>query len=100
MFIGHVKGAPDTPFEGGKFNTKVEVPLNYPKEPPKVWFTTKIIHPNIFDDGLMCISSPKDDDWSEALSLHPFMIRVVTLLNGKYHVQVFKIDVDFEFFFI
>ncbi len=37
----------DTPFEAGTFQLDIEVPSNYPIEPPKVKFVTKIFHPNI-----------------------------------------------------
>lgn len=35
------------PFQGGVFRFLLEMPLNYPQEPPLVRFTTPICHPRV-----------------------------------------------------
>ncbi len=52
-------GPPNTPFEGGVFFLQVKLPIEYPLQPPKVYFKTKIYHPNISfsnneNDGYVC----------------------------------------------
>ena len=44
---GRVEGAKGTPFEGGYFHFKINIPENYPFEPPEVKMITKVYHPNI-----------------------------------------------------
>lgn len=39
-------GPEDTPWEGGSFKLILEFTDDYPKEPPKVRFITKMYHPN------------------------------------------------------
>ena len=50
-------GPPDTLYEFGIFEGKIKFPKEYPDRPPQVYFTTDILHPNIYKDtGLVCIS--------------------------------------------
>lgn len=50
-----VIGPPDTIYEGGMFSGYIVFPSNYPISPPIVYFNN-IIHPNVYDDGKVCIS--------------------------------------------
>jgi len=35
-----IRGPPDSPYEGGRFEIKIECPEDYPLSPPKVEFAT------------------------------------------------------------
>jgi len=48
-------GPDDTPWEGGTFNLTLEFTEEYPNKPPKVKFITKMFHPNIYNDGQICL---------------------------------------------
>ena len=39
-------GPPDTLYEGGFFNAKLEFPADFPNAPPVMTFKTRIWHPN------------------------------------------------------
>ena len=59
-------GPKDSFYENGIFNCKIKFPNNFPLEPPKFIFNTRIYHPNIYSNGEVCISilhSPGDDKW-------------------------------------
>eukprot|EP00768_Dysnectes_brevis_P006704 gnl/Dysnectes_brevis/538_a595_3708.p1 GENE.gnl/Dysnectes_brevis/538_a595_3708~~gnl/Dysnectes_brevis/538_a595_3708.p1 ORF type:complete len:167 (+),score=6.81 gnl/Dysnectes_brevis/538_a595_3708:696-1196(+) len=57
-------GPQDTPYEGGCFKAILTFPEDYPNSPPKMRFTTPMYHPNIYQDGTVCISilHPPGDD--------------------------------------
>ena len=48
-------GPDDTIWEGGIFKLYLEFTEDYPNKPPKVKFTTKMFHPNIYNDGSICL---------------------------------------------
>ena len=57
-------GPPDTWYQGGYYKAVMKFPPDYPFSPPVVRFITKVWHPNVFENGEMCISilhPPKDD---------------------------------------
>ena len=46
-WVGYIKGPPDSPFSDGWFKLRFDVGQNYPQEPPKVIFLTRVFHPNV-----------------------------------------------------
>ena len=59
-------GPQDSPFEKGIFEISIRLEQNYPINPPKVRFKTKIFHPNIhFKTGEVCIDILKEK-WTPA----------------------------------
>ena len=61
-------GPEATPYEGGIFRVKLKISNNFPNTAPKVIFLTKIIHPNISEQGEICVNTLKRDwdprNWS------------------------------------
>jgi ubiquitin-protein ligase len=45
----------DTPWEGGTFRLKLEFSEEYPNKPPKVSFVSAMFHPNVYNDGSICL---------------------------------------------
>ncbi|BFF89905.1 ubiquitin-conjugating enzyme E2 6 [Drosophila madeirensis] len=51
------EGPLGTAYEGGMWTVSISMPKDYPLNPPKVRFITKILHPNIeFNTGLVCMN--------------------------------------------
>jgi ubiquitin-conjugating enzyme E2 G1 len=50
-------GPPETLYEGGFFNAKLEFPADFPNMPPKMTFVTPIWHPN--GNHLLYILTPR-----------------------------------------
>jgi ubiquitin-protein ligase len=49
-------GTPETIYEGAYLKAILHFPSNYPFSPFKMTFITEMWHPNVFEDGKVCIS--------------------------------------------
>ena len=86
-------GPPDTPYQGGYFKAQLKFPSDYPYSPPSMKFLTKVWHPNVYDDGNLCISilHPSGDDpqsgelpcerWNPTQNARTILLSVISLLN-------------------
>ncbi|EPB77731.1 ubiquitin--protein ligase [Ancylostoma ceylanicum] len=65
-----IYGPPNTLYQGGYFKAVIRFPPNYPYSPPSMKFLTKVWHPNVYENGDLCISilhPPVDDPHSGEL---------------------------------
>lgn len=74
-------GPAGTPYEGGLYTLELFLPEDYPMEPPKVRFLTKIYHPNIDKLGRICLDILKDK-WSPALQIRTVLLSIQALLSS------------------
>ncbi len=73
-------GPSETPYENGIFHMDIRFPLDYPFSPPKIVFTTKIYHPNINNNGNICLDILKDN-WSPVLTVSKIILSLSSLLS-------------------
>ena len=82
VWKGRVEGAKGTPFEGGYFHFKIEIPENYPFEPPKVTMKTKVYHPNInYKTGGICVNILETKVWVSTNSIQNVLVSLQGLLS-------------------
>ena len=74
-----IVGPSSTPYEGGIFRVAIKFPENYPFEPPKFTFITKIYHPNISGRGQICLDILKNN-WTPVLTVPKLLLSICSLL--------------------
>jgi len=86
-------GPPQTLYEGGYFKAQLKFPNDYPYSPPTMRFLTKLWHPNVYENGDLCISilhPPIDDPqsgelpserWNPTQNVRTILLSVISLLN-------------------
>ncbi|KAJ1789315.1 ubiquitin-conjugating enzyme E2 S [Coemansia sp. RSA 2399] len=74
-----IDGPKDTPYEGGKFLIRLTIDENFPDTPPKGIFVTKIFHPNVSEQGEICVNTLKKD-WQKHYGIEHVLVTVKCLL--------------------
>jgi ubiquitin-conjugating enzyme E2 D/E len=78
-WMATIKGPVDSPFEKGQFKLKIAFGSVFPFKAPIITFDTKMYHPNISEDGSICLDILKDQ-WSPALSITKVLLSICSLL--------------------
>lgn len=68
-----------TPYAGGQFRVKLTLPKDFPSNPPKAYFLTKIFHPNVASNGEICVNTLKKD-WKPDLGIKHILLTIKCLL--------------------
>ena len=77
---GTIIGPTGCPYEGGIFEIDIVFPSDYPFKPPKLTFVTKVYHPNINSQGVICLDILKTE-WSPALTIDRVLLSISSLLT-------------------
>lgn len=74
-----MKGPVNTPYEGGLFEVICTFPDNYPFGAPDILFSTAIFHPNISNNGKVCLSIFQGE-WSGSITMQRVLLSILSLL--------------------
>lgn len=85
-------GPPDTFYENGLFNLEINFTEEYPFRAPTVRFTSSILHPNIYEDGGVCISilhegvdnygyEDSGERWMPSQNVTSILLSIISMLN-------------------
>jgi len=87
-------GPPNTLFEEGFFKATLTFPSDFPNMPPVMKFKSDMWHPNVYEDGTVCISilhPPGEDQfneqesaeerWRPVLGVEQIIISVLSMLS-------------------
>lgn len=90
-----IEGPPDSLYTGGYFKAKMRFPHDYPNMPPEMRFISKMFHPNIYEDGKVCISilhppgkdafneqEREDEKWRPILGVDAVILSVMSMLQS------------------
>lgn len=74
-----IEGPTQTPYEGGVYRVKICLGAEFPAQPPRAIFLTKIFHPNIAGSGDVCVNTLKRD-WDPAAWSIGHILQVIRCL--------------------
>ncbi|ESP00544.1 hypothetical protein LOTGIDRAFT_230812 [Lottia gigantea] len=111
LFVWEVAifGPPGTLYEGGYFKAHMKFPPDYPYCPPSVRFVSKMWHPNVYDNGDVCISilhPPVDDPqsgelpserWNPTQTVRTVLLSIISLLNEPNTYSPANVDASVMF---
>jgi len=105
-----IVGPENTIYEGGVFSAILEFPQDYPNSPPKMSFTSKMWHPNIFKNGSVCISilhppvidhtnlmERLDEKWRPVLGVKEIVLSVLSMLCAPNLDSPANVDAAIEY---
>lgn len=88
-----IMGPDGTLYEGGFFKARLVFPKDFPNKPPKMTFQSEMWHPNIYENGEVCISilhdpgedqmsnETADERWRPILGVEQILISVISMLS-------------------
>jgi len=95
-----MEGPCGTALEGGFFKALLKFPTEYPNKPPEMVFISEMWHPNIYDDGKVCISilhEAKEDPfnlqekmsekWRPIIGVEAVLVSVGSMLSSEPNVS-------------
>ncbi|CDZ97215.1 ubiquitin-conjugating enzyme [Phaffia rhodozyma] len=76
-----IQGPDSGPYQSGVFDLNVSFPPDYPFKAPLIKFTTRIYHPNVDDEGNICVGLLKQDAWKPATKMATVLLSIYNLLS-------------------
>jgi ubiquitin-conjugating enzyme E2 G1 len=89
-----IMGPDGTLYEGGFFKARLVFPPDFPNMPPTMTFTSQMWHPNVYQDGKVCISilhppgedamnsqESADERWRPILGVEAILMSVISMLS-------------------
>ncbi|KAL3752047.1 hypothetical protein ACJRO7_012806 [Eucalyptus globulus] len=80
-WVSTIMGPPGTPYGGGIFFLDITFPSDYPFNPPKVTFKTRIYHCNVDSSGNLGLDILKDG-WSPALTISKVLFAIRSIFTN------------------
>ncbi|XP_038193036.1 ubiquitin/ISG15-conjugating enzyme E2 L6 isoform X3 [Arvicola amphibius] len=69
------------PYNLKAFRLRIDFPREYPLKPPTLKFITKIYHPNISKDGLVCLPLVSIGNWKPYTKTYQVLEALIMLVN-------------------
>lgn len=85
------------PYNKGAFRIEINFPAEYPFKPPKITFKTKIYHPNIDENGQICLPIIQAENWKPATKTDQVIQSLLALVNDPEPEHPLRSDLGQEF---
>lgn len=79
-------------YEGLRYKLSLEFPSGYPYNAPRVKFITACFHPNVDENGFICLDILKDK-WSALYDVRSILLSIQSLLGGGFLCLINRVDV-------
>jgi ubiquitin-protein ligase len=77
-----LKGPDNTRYFGSTFTIDVTVPADYPWSPPQLKFASPVAHPDVSNDGKICLASLfTHAEWTPAFGLRKSLLALIVFLS-------------------
>lgn len=77
------EGPPTTVYEDGIFKVRVNLPDNFPKGNPNLFFITKMFHPNINSkNGAVSLNIIKPHNWVETRTMQDVFFGLIDIMEN------------------
>ncbi|KAJ8401338.1 hypothetical protein AAFF_G00385690 [Aldrovandia affinis] len=90
-WIGTIDGPQGTVFEGLRYKLALEFPSGYPYKAPRVKFITPCYHPNVDDNGFICLDILKEK-WSALYDVRSILLSIQSLLGEPNNESPMNLD--------
>ncbi|XP_055456727.1 ubiquitin/ISG15-conjugating enzyme E2 L6 [Psammomys obesus] len=82
VLVWHTLLLPDQlPYGLKAFRLQIDFPREYPLKPPTLKFITKIYHPNVGEDGLVCLPLISRENWKPYTKAYQVLEALNVLVN-------------------
>jgi len=106
-WVVYIAGPPDTLFHTGIFKAIMNFPEDYPNSPPKMKFLSEFWHPNVYNDGTVCISilhmpdplNPEEkasECWRPIQTVESILVSVVSMLSDPNFSSPANVDASVQ----
>ncbi|KAL6595820.1 ubiquitin-conjugating enzyme [Neocallimastix sp. 'constans'] len=97
IWDGTMFGPYNSPFEGGVFKIQITFPQEYPFKPPILKIITKIYHPNVDDDGSICMGILKSDTWKPTVKITQVLEALINLIIEPNPADALRPNIGHEY---
>ncbi|XP_067127188.1 uncharacterized protein [Centruroides vittatus] len=87
----------EPPFNKGAFRIEISFPAEYPFKPPKITFLTQIYHPNIDENGQVCLPIISPEHWKPATRTDQVIYSLLQLINEPEPEHPLRADLAEEY---
>lgn len=91
LWKGTIRGADKTVYEGLEYKLSLQFNSKYPFEPPVVRFETPCFHPNVSENGDICLDILKEK-WSALYDTRTILLSIQSLLPEPNLLSPFNSD--------
>ncbi|RZF32179.1 hypothetical protein LSTR_LSTR004042 [Laodelphax striatellus] len=85
------------PYNKAAFTIEIKFTADYPFVPPRLRFITKIYHPNVDMNGLVCLPIISVDHWKPVTKVEDIVLSLLDIINNPQPESALRLDLAREY---